>query len=130
MNVQRFKGVLYILAGVVTWFFVRTILEWLIAQRFFPTPNFILDMGDLFYHIAGLVVALGVILGLLINLKSRVFIDEVSVETSKVTWPGMRDTVNATIVVTIAIILAGFLFGAMDWTIGVLFKWVIERLFK
>ena len=130
MFVQRFKGSLYILAAVVSWYFVRSTAEWVVARRFFAIPNFVFEMGDLFYHLIGLLAGIGVFLGLFLNQKSKVFIDEVAVETSKVSWPTWKDTVNATIVVSIAIIIAGFAFGAMDWFIGWTFKWSFEQLLK
>jgi len=123
MVVQRLKGSLYILAGVVTWYFVRSMSEWIVARRFFPIPNVIFDMGDLFYHLLGLGSALTIVIFLWKHNKSKVFLDEVSVETSKVTWPTLKDTRNATVVVTIAILIAGFALGGMDWTIGAILKW-------
>jgi preprotein translocase SecE subunit len=64
----------------------------------------------------GLSVALG--LGLFIyllkNQKSRVFMDEVVLELSRVTWPTQRDTSKATIVVVIMVLIAGFVVGALD----------------
>jgi len=128
MFVQRFKGFLYLLSGVSTWFFVKTMSEWLVARRYFPIPTSVMEMGEFFYHGLGLSAALAVILGLYFYGKSRVFIDEVAVETSKVTWPTMKDTVNATIVVSIAIIIAGFALGAVDWAIGSVFNWSFKAL--
>ena len=110
MIAQRLKGSLYILAGVTTWFFVRSMSEWIVARRYFPIPNFVFEMGDLFYHLLGLIASFTVLAFMYMNYKSKSFLEEVSVETSKVTWPTFEDATNSSIVVVFTVaILMGFL---------------------
>lgn len=59
-------------------------------------------------------LGLGLFVYLLKNQKSRVFMDEVVLELSRVTWPTQQDTSKATVVVVIMVLIAGFVVGALD----------------
>ncbi|MBI4041164.1 MAG: preprotein translocase subunit SecE [Deltaproteobacteria bacterium] len=61
-----------------------------------------------------LVIGGGIFWGLYNNTKSYVYATEVVQELKKVTWPKSLDVRSATIVVIIAVILAGSLLGLID----------------
>lgn len=64
----------------------------------------------------GTAIALGVIcfVSLLRNTKANAFMDEVVLELSRVTWPTQQETVRATGVVIVMVLIAGFILGALD----------------
>jgi preprotein translocase SecE subunit len=75
------------------------------------------------FIIRGLSIVIGaaVFFGLYGNSKANSFMNEVAAELmTKVTWPTSRDTMMATMVVIITVIVAGILFAFFDWvfTIG------------
>ena len=47
--------------------------------------------------------------------KSSGFTDEVFTELAKVTWPGREESVKGAIAVLIAVTIAGFSLGLVDW---------------
>ena len=47
--------------------------------------------------------------------KTSTFTDEVFVELAKVTWPGREESVKGAIAVLIAVTIAGFALGLVDW---------------
>ena len=63
--------------------------------------------------LAGL-IGVSIFVYLLRNVKSQVFMDEVVLELSRVTWPTRQETTKATIVVVIMVLIAGFVVGALD----------------
>jgi preprotein translocase SecE subunit len=126
MFVQRFKGAFYLAVAALTWYFMQHASEWIIARRYFPTPNFILELGEYFHHIVGFVSAVVVLVVLFMNAKANQFIEEVAVETSKVSWPTLKETVNAAVVVSVAVIVAGFMLSFVDMSIGWIFRKGLE----
>ena len=73
---------------------------------------------DLFVRVGSLVLGAVVGFGLYLNDKSNAFMNEVVLELIRVTWPTPNDTVKATILVVIFVLIAGVVLGGFDslWT--------------
>ena len=57
--------------------------------------------------------------------KVNAFMNEVVVELmTKVSWPTSKDTITATIVVLITVVIAGIVLAFFDWLWVLVFKWV------
>ena len=71
-------------------------------------------------------IALGAVLGLglYLNDNSNAFMNEVVLEMSRVTWPGNKETTNATIWVILFVLVAGAILGAFDS----LWSWIIKLI--
>lgn len=88
------------------------------------------------FIIRGLSVAIGagVFFVLYSNTTTNTFMNEVAVELlTKVTWPTYKDTVSATIVVIITVILAGLVFATFDWLFTIALQWfwaTAQRVFS
>ncbi len=72
-----------------------------------------LAVGGLFYLI------------LFKNKTSNAYMDEVFTELAKVTWPGREETFKGTIAVLIAVTIAGFMLGMVDWVWSSLMKFLL-----
>ena len=118
------------MAFAITGYFFKTMTEWVFARRYFPVPTTILQMGDTFYHLVGLAAGLAVFLALMLNGRSKVFVEEVAIETSKVTWPTTKETVNAAIVVSIAVVIAGFVLFFLDMMLGSALRWSLNTIIQ
>jgi len=73
---------------------------------------------DLIVRILSFVVG-GICFGVLYrNAKINTFMNEVVQELSRVTWPGQKETTNATVVVIIMVMISGMILGFLDylWT--------------
>jgi preprotein translocase SecE subunit len=84
------------------------------------------------FIIRGLSIAigLGVFVGLYKNAKANGFMNEVAVELlTKVTWPAGKDTMSATVVVIITVIIAGIVLALFDWifTLGLQSLWTAAQ---
>ena len=55
------------------------------------------------------------------------FLRDVRVELSKVTWPTRSELIMSTIVVLVAVAIAGAYTGALDWVFGQLIKHIIPH---
>lgn len=79
---------------------------------------------DLIIRGASLAITALVFVILWSNKKSNVFMNEVVLELSRVTWPTQDMTTKATLVTLILVILAGVFLGGLDslfrWTIGLI----------
>ncbi|MBI3555868.1 MAG: preprotein translocase subunit SecE [Deltaproteobacteria bacterium] len=88
------------------------------------------------YIIRGLSIAVGalVFFGLYSNNTSNTFMNEVAVELlTKVTWPTGKDTVSATIIVIVTVVIAGLVLATFDWlfTMGLQWFWgTAQHLFS
>lgn len=86
--------------------------------------------------IRGLSVAIGagVFFGLYSNSKVNAFTNEVANELlTKVTWPNRRDTMMATLVVIVTVLIAGLMFAFFDWVFTVSLQGLFssaQQLFK
>lgn len=71
--------------------------------------------------------ALGALLYLVLyrHKVANAYMDEVFTELSKVTWPGREETFKGTIAVIIAVTIAGFLLGIVDWTWSTMMKFLL-----
>ena len=73
---------------------------------------------DLFVRIGSLVLGAAVGFGLYLNDKSNAFMNEVVLEMARVTWPTPNDTMKATFLVIVFVLIAGVVLGGFDslWT--------------
>ena len=75
----------------------------------------------------GLSVVLAAVLFLSLYLNEQVnqFMNEVMVELSRVTWPTRKETMSATVVVLVMVVLSGLVLGILDYLWTTLLKWVL-----
>ncbi len=76
--------------------------------------------SDAVKHGLPVVLGLGTFFGLQFSKKANVFFDEVVTEIRKIVWPSRRDTTAMTIVVTVMVVIAGFLLSMFDGVSGYL----------
>lgn len=77
-------------------------------------------------RIGSLVLGVGLFVGLLKNQKSNAFMTEVAIELlSKVTWPEPKETMVATGVVMITVLIASLMLGVFDWAWSSLIRLVV-----
>lgn len=88
------------------------------------------------FIIRGVSVALGAAIFFVLysNSTANTFMNEVAVELlTKVTWPTSKDTISATIVVIVTVVIAGIVLALFDWifTLGLQGFWsATQRLFS
>lgn len=72
-------------------------------------------------------IALGGLLFLVLyrNETSNQFMNEVAVELGRVTWPTQKETMNATFVVLIMVLISGLVLGFLDYVWTKLLQWVL-----
>ena len=58
--------------------------------------------------------------------KTRTFIDEVIVETKKITWPSREDLKESTTVVVISVIILSVILGVVDLLLSTLLKELLK----
>jgi len=77
-------------------------------------PNF-----DLWARVGAVVIGLGLFLYLSRSDTANQFMHEVVAELYRVTWPTHKETLSATYVVVIMVLLSGLVLGLMDkfWTL-------------
>jgi preprotein translocase subunit SecE len=75
----------------------------------------------------GISVLAGAVLFLVLymNEQANQFMNEVMVELSRVTWPTQRETMSATVVVLIMVVISGVVLGMLDYLWTTLLKWVL-----
>ena len=73
---------------------------------------------DLIIRIGTLVLGGLIFLFLFRNEKTNTFMNEVVAELTRVTWPTRKETVSATFVVIVMVLLSGLVLGFLDfaWT--------------
>lgn len=59
------------------------------------------------------------------NDQASQFMNEVMVELSRVTWPTHKETVNATFIVIVMVLISGMVLGALDYFWTRLLQWVL-----
>jgi preprotein translocase SecE subunit len=59
------------------------------------------------------------------NQKSNQFMNEVMTELARVTFPTPKETMNATVVVIVMVLVSGMILGLFDYLCTVLLKWVV-----
>ena len=73
----------------------------------------------------GLAIGAAVMLGLSLNKNTNAFMSETVNEVTKMTWPGQRETIQATIVVLIMVFICGVILGVFDWVFGTAMKVIL-----
>jgi len=63
--------------------------------------------------------------GLYRSERTNQFMNEVVVELTRVIWPTPRDTVSATFVVIVMVLISGIILGLLDYVWIQLMKWVL-----
>lgn len=80
-----------------------------------------------------IVLGAGVFVALYSNSKANTFMNEVAVELlTKVTWPTGKDTISATVVVIVTVVIAGLVLAVFDraFTAGLQWFWTAaQKLF-
>ncbi len=77
-------------------------------------------------RIGSLLLGAGVFIGLLRNPRSNAFMTEVAIELiSKVTWPEPKETMVATGVVMVTVLIASLMLGIFDWAWSSLIRLVV-----
>ena len=80
------------------------------------------------YIVRGLSILTGVVLFVCLyrNQQVNTFMNEVVLELlTKVSWPTSKDTVSATIVVLITVVIAGIVLALLDWLFVIALRWII-----
>ena len=57
---------------------------------------------------------------------SKEYVNNVLVEVKKVVWPKKQETIGATVVVVIFVLLSGAAFGLFDWFSGMFVGWLLK----
>lgn len=74
--------------------------------------------ADLVFRLFSMACGGGLFIYLYRHELANKFMNEVIVELARVTWPTQKETVSATIIVIIMVIISGMILGALDylWT--------------
>jgi preprotein translocase SecE subunit len=72
------------------------------------------------------VLAGAILFGVLyMHEQANQFMNEVMVELSRVTWPTQKETMSATVVVMIMVIISGVVLGILDYLWTTILHWVL-----
>jgi preprotein translocase SecE subunit len=105
---RKWVDLFLVLSGVALWFLLRQMLSQ--VWEIFRLPVFA-DWPVQVPSVIALALALGAFAYTKSNKPAMEFLDEVSQELSKVTWPNLKDTVASTGVIIVMVgIAAGILF--------------------
>ena len=75
---------------------------------------------------ASLAIGFGIFGFLYRNVVCNAFMNDVATELlTKVTWPASKDTVVATGVVIVTVLIASFILGLFDWIWTMALRWVL-----
>jgi preprotein translocase subunit SecE len=80
---------------------------------------------DLIIRGASLLIGALLFFGLYRSTRVNQFMNEVVDELAKVTWPTQKETINATYVVIIMVLISGMILGFLDYIWTVLLKMVL-----
>lgn len=110
-NNQKWINLSYLLAASLV-----ALVVFLLANKFSAFLDFEGRVRSLDLIIKGASMGIGAIVfaGLFKSSHANTFMNEVVAELSKVTWPTQDETVKATILVIIAVVIAGVLLWIMD----------------
>ena len=73
-----------------------------------------------------LLIGFGVFFGMMKNNTVNTFMNEVAEELlSKVTWPEGKETITATFVVIVTVLIASVVLGVLDWLWSLILKAII-----
>jgi preprotein translocase SecE subunit len=106
---------LYLTAGALVWFLVRTFVQWLTFTFYQVRKLPGMEVAREILPVAG---ALITFLILLRNQKVNETMDGVIAELKKVTWPNVQDVKKSTVVVMVCILLASGLLAIFDLLFG------------
>ena len=126
---QKVVNVTYLaFAGIIAF------LALLAMMKLSTTYDFESRVKSAEYIIRGLSVGIGLLVFFLLNSNTtaNTFMNEVAVELlTKVTWPTGKDTMSATIIVIITVIVAGLVLATFDWlfTMGLQWFWATAQHF-
>jgi preprotein translocase subunit SecE len=72
-------------------------------------------------------IALSIVLFIVLyrNQKANEFMSEVVLELSRVTWPAQKETMSATMIVIIMVLISGMILGLLDYIWTKLVQWVL-----
>lgn len=80
---------------------------------------------DMFLRLASLAIGVGLFAWLYRSDSANQFMHEAVTELSRVTWPTSKETVNATFIVVIMVLVTGMILGLVDkfWTLVI--QWIL-----
>jgi preprotein translocase subunit SecE len=80
---------------------------------------------DLWIRLASLGLGLGLFIGLYRSDTANQFMHETVTELTRVTWPTNKETMNATFIVVIMVLVTGMILGLFDkfWTLVI--QWIL-----
>ena len=109
---QKYVNAIFVVAGAIIWLISKHYIKVLIGA--FRWGRSLGASSDLVEH--GLPLCLGVLTFFILwkNSKSYNFVSDSVSELIKISWPSEKDVRLGTIVVIIAVILAGLFFGVID----------------
>jgi len=116
---RKWVDIFLALSGVALWFLFRQMLEQ--VWEIFRLPLFS-DWPVQLPSLAALVLALSAFALTKRNKKSMTFLDEVSQELAKVTWPKGKDTLASTGVIIVMVGIASVILFLFDTLWGTLTK--------
>jgi preprotein translocase SecE subunit len=110
-NNQKWINLSYLAAAMLV-----ALVTYLLASKFSVFLDFEGRVRSLDLIIKGGSVGLGILIfiGLFKSSVANTFMNEVVAELSKVTWPTQDETVKATLLVIVAVVIAGFLLWIID----------------
>lgn len=111
---KKVVSLVYIAACSIVWLFLQHLISFIFVManvsfgRTWMVPS---------YHVLAIALSVGLLFFLLNNKKTTAFLEEVIVELSKVAWPGRKETVISTGIVSVlvAICAAILFFFDMVW---------------
>jgi len=110
---------IYLACAIITWLILREMITtlWVIA-KFSQPVEWVIAPPD----IAAAIIAFTVFVGLLKSEKVNLFTNEVITELGEVVWPGRKETMLSTGVVSILVGLCAVLLFGFDMIWGVMVR--------
>lgn len=104
--------------------FLTGMVIFMLAQKFAVALDFEGRVQNLENILRMSSLGIGALIYLILykHKTANAYMDEVFTELSKVTWPGREETFKGTIAVLIAVTIAGFMLGMVDWVWSSLMK--------
>ncbi len=60
------------------------------------------------------------------NAKANQFMNEVMVELSRVSWPTQKETLSATVIVIVMVLISGMILGFFDYVWTEFIQWILR----
>jgi preprotein translocase subunit SecE len=120
---KKIITVSFVFAAAVLAFTVHLLIE-LLAANF----AFMAQVSSSAGYANGIPVGIGILVFSVLQFNSHTvaFMDSVVGELKKVVWPSRRDTMLMTVVVSITLIIAGVLVGALDSVWAYLINYLLK----